>query len=94
MLDLRPLSRASVTSYHPTTRNLLSTKFTLRTMASSTAPLQEWLVILPDFQGALDKRLSVRQKHLEGLKGDRDDMWLWGGMSHVLCLQEPFHMIR
>jgi uncharacterized protein YciI len=52
-------------------------------MASSTAPLQEWLVIVPDHVGALDKRLAVRQKHLEGIKSDRDDMWLWGGTSHA-----------
>ncbi|KAF2025473.1 hypothetical protein EK21DRAFT_76396 [Setomelanomma holmii] len=54
-------------------------------MASTAAPLQEWLVILPDFPDALDKRLSVRPKHLEGLKSDRDDMWLWGGAM----LEEP-----
>ena len=49
-------------------------------MASSSAPLQEWLVIIPDHTGALDKRLAVRPKHIEGLKADREDMWLWGGM--------------
>ncbi|EAT87266.1 hypothetical protein SNOG_04875 [Parastagonospora nodorum SN15] len=54
-------------------------------MASSSAPLQEWLVIVPDFKGALDKRLGARPKHLEGLKSDRDDMWLWGGAM----LEEP-----
>ncbi|KAH8701488.1 hypothetical protein GQ44DRAFT_778610 [Phaeosphaeriaceae sp. PMI808] len=54
-------------------------------MASSTAPLQEWLVIIPDHVGALDKRLAVRNDHLAGLKGDREDMWLWGGAM----LEEP-----
>ena len=58
-----------------------------RTMASSTAPLQEWLVIMPDFTGALDKRMAARPKHLEGLKSDRDDMWLWGGMSNFSHFQ-------
>jgi hypothetical protein len=48
-------------------------------MASGAAPLQEWLVIMPDYVGALDKRLAARPKHLEGLKSDREDMWLWGG---------------
>jgi hypothetical protein len=52
-----------------------------RTMVSTSAPLQEWLVIMPDYKGALDKRLAARPKHLEGLKSDRDDMWLWGGTS-------------
>jgi hypothetical protein len=51
-------------------------------MSSSTsAPLQEWLVIIPDHAGALQKRVAARPKHLEGLKSDRDDMWLWGGTS-------------
>ncbi|KAH7355596.1 hypothetical protein BKA66DRAFT_446431 [Pyrenochaeta sp. MPI-SDFR-AT-0127] len=54
-------------------------------MASASAPLQEWLVILPDHVGALDKRLAVRGEHLEGLKADRDDFWLWGGAM----LEEP-----
>jgi uncharacterized protein YciI len=48
-------------------------------MASGAATLQEWLVIMPDYVGALDKRLAARPKHLEGLKSDREDMWLWGG---------------
>jgi hypothetical protein len=57
-------------------------------MATGTAPLQEWLVIIPDFAGALEKRMAARPKHLEGLKSDRDDMWLWGGafdQSPYLC---------
>ncbi|KAF1922043.1 hypothetical protein BDU57DRAFT_554021 [Ampelomyces quisqualis] len=54
-------------------------------MASGAAPLQEWLVIMPDHAGALDKRLAARPTHLEGLKRDRDDMWLWGGAM----LEEP-----
>ncbi|KAF2479879.1 YCII-related domain protein [Neohortaea acidophila] len=28
----------------------------------------EWLVLLPDFEGALDKRMEVRPKHLEAIK--------------------------
>jgi hypothetical protein len=51
-------------------------------MASSSStqqPLQEWLVIVPDHDNALQKRIDVRMKHLEGIKGDREDMWLWGG---------------
>jgi hypothetical protein len=52
-------------------------------MASNTAPLQEWLVILPDHTGALDKRLAARPDHLTNLKQDRDDMWLWGGRSSL-----------
>lgn len=58
-------------------------------MASSTSPqLQEWLVIAPDFEGAIEKRLAVRQQHLAGLKEDPEDFWLWGGtflISSFLC---------
>ncbi|KAF2441859.1 hypothetical protein P171DRAFT_488293 [Karstenula rhodostoma CBS 690.94] len=54
-------------------------------MASSTAPLQEWLVIAPDFEGALEKRLAVRPEHISGLKADAEDFWLWGGAM----LEEP-----
>jgi hypothetical protein len=53
-------------------------------MASTSTPLQEWLVIIPDHAGALDKRIAARPKHLEGLKSDRENMWLWGGTSLLL----------
>jgi uncharacterized protein YciI len=55
-------------------------------MASSTASLQEWLVIVPDHTESLQKRLASRPKHLEGMKSDREDMWLWGGMSNPYFL--------
>jgi hypothetical protein len=55
-------------------------KRTMTSSGSSSAPLQEWLVIAPDFEGALEKRLKVRNEHLEGLKKDPEDFWLWGGM--------------
>lgn len=74
MLALRPLLR---TAHVPFRRQITPLH---RTMASSTtAPLQEWLVIIQDHPGALSKRIEVRGKHLEGLKADREDMWLWGG---------------
>jgi uncharacterized protein YciI len=49
-------------------------------MASSSAAPQEWLVIAPDYEGSLQKRLAVRDQHLKGLKGDEESFWLWGGM--------------
>ncbi|EOA92204.1 uncharacterized protein SETTUDRAFT_18851 [Exserohilum turcica Et28A] len=61
-------------------------------MASSSTqeqqqqPLQEWLVIIPDHKGALEKRIAARPQHVEGLKSDREDMWLWGGAM----LEEPY----
>ncbi|KAF2845753.1 hypothetical protein T440DRAFT_472395 [Plenodomus tracheiphilus IPT5] len=56
-----------------------------RNMASDAAPLHEWLVIAPDHVGALHKRVEARPRHLEAMKGDREDMWLWGGAM----LEEP-----
>jgi hypothetical protein len=50
------------------------------TSTTPPAPLQEWLVLVPDHKGALEKRLSVRPEHLEGLKEDAETFWLWGGM--------------
>lgn len=35
---------------------------------SSSAPTSEWLCQVPDFPGALQKRLEARPKHLAGLK--------------------------
>lgn len=46
--------------------------------------MQEWLVIVPDHDGALQKRIAVRQEHLGGLKKDPEDFWLWGGKSIYL----------
>jgi hypothetical protein len=54
---------------------------TASTSATTEAPLQEWFVIAPDFDGALEKRLKVRPDHIGGLKADREDFWLWGGTS-------------
>jgi len=54
-------------------------------MATTSGPILEWMVIAPDFDGALEKRLSVRPKHLEGLSSDPDTFWLWGGAM----LEEP-----
>jgi len=50
-------------------------------MASTSAPEKlEWLVILPDQEGALERRLSVRPKHFEGLKsGLEAGFWKMGG---------------
>ncbi|ORY10851.1 hypothetical protein BCR34DRAFT_566097 [Clohesyomyces aquaticus] len=78
----QPLSRALPRlQISQTTRN----QFAIRKMTSASAPLQEWLVIAPDFDGALQKRLSVRQEHLQGLGKDPETFWLWGGAM----LDEP-----
>ncbi|KAK3325791.1 hypothetical protein B0H66DRAFT_599933 [Apodospora peruviana] len=38
-------------------------------MSSSDAPRKyEWLVVVPDFPGALDKRIDARPLHFAGLK--------------------------
>ncbi|KAF2142300.1 uncharacterized protein K452DRAFT_227008 [Aplosporella prunicola CBS 121167] len=51
---------------------------------TTTAPPQkhEWLVILPDQPDALDRRLAVRQEHLQTLLSPThtpQDFWLLGG---------------
>ncbi|KAH8685513.1 hypothetical protein BGZ60DRAFT_364764 [Tricladium varicosporioides] len=50
-------------------------------MASTTdAGKFEWLVILPDHEGVLAKRMEVRPKHFEGLqKGIDSGFWKMGG---------------
>ncbi|RDL37813.1 Uncharacterized protein BP5553_05246 [Venustampulla echinocandica] len=49
-------------------------------MASSTPAKFEWLVILPDQEGALAKRMEVRPKHFEGLKANEaTGFWKMGG---------------
>ncbi|KAF2100662.1 hypothetical protein NA57DRAFT_74262 [Rhizodiscina lignyota] len=41
---------------------------------------QEWLVIFPDHEGALKKRLEVRPKHIEAIVADGGKgFWLMGG---------------
>jgi hypothetical protein len=49
----------------------------------ATTPTQEWLVIVPDYPEALQKRLGVRQAHLEGLKADPPSFWQMGGALAV-----------
>jgi hypothetical protein len=86
MFALRPLSRQSPHLF----RAPIATRPFVRTMASNTAPLQEWLVILPDHTGALDKRIAARPDHLANLKQDRDDMFLWGGRSSLQAKRRSF----
>ncbi|KAH8592715.1 hypothetical protein B0O99DRAFT_516917 [Bisporella sp. PMI_857] len=48
-------------------------------MASSTGKF-EWLVIIPDHGGVLDKRMAVRPKHFDGLQAGLDSgFWKMGG---------------
>ncbi|TGO35021.1 hypothetical protein BHYA_0173g00150 [Botrytis hyacinthi] len=54
----------------------------IRKMSSAAAPAEkfEWLVVLPDNEGALERRVSVRPKHFEGLKtGLESGFWKMGG---------------
>ncbi|KAK0635899.1 hypothetical protein B0T17DRAFT_483534 [Bombardia bombarda] len=37
-------------------------------MSSSTGRKYEWLVVIPDFPGVLDKRVAARPAHFAGLK--------------------------
>lgn len=73
------------------------TQLTLaNTMASTNAPLREWLVICPDVQGAFEKRLAVRSEHLKGLSADPETFWLLGGASschYGLSFPSPFSRV-
>ncbi|KZF25679.1 hypothetical protein L228DRAFT_244566 [Xylona heveae TC161] len=51
-----------------------------RTMSADSKPKQEWIAILPDKVGALDRRMSVRQEHFAGLNRDAEKgLWKLGG---------------
>ncbi|KAI4849861.1 hypothetical protein E4T44_03083 [Aureobasidium sp. EXF-8845] len=40
----------------------------------------EWMVILPDNVGALDKRMAVREQHLSAIKPNAESgFWVLGG---------------
>lgn len=65
-------------------------------MTSSTEPQKyEWLVILPDQQGALPRRMEVRGQHLQNLQTYPPDFWLWGGgfLEEVPKEGEPMKML-
>ncbi|KAF1810218.1 hypothetical protein P152DRAFT_460726 [Eremomyces bilateralis CBS 781.70] len=48
--------------------------------SSNASANNEWLVILPDQENALERRLEVRPKHFAGLKpGIESGFWLMGG---------------
>jgi uncharacterized protein YciI len=50
--------------------------------SSSSAPTSEWLVHVPDFPGALDKRLAARPAHLSNLKPQIDSgVVVFGGAT-------------
>ncbi|KAJ9606667.1 hypothetical protein H2200_008675 [Cladophialophora chaetospira] len=42
----------------------------------------DWIVLIPDHENALEKRLKARPSHLEGLKPRiESDMWVMGGAT-------------
>ncbi|KAI4853673.1 hypothetical protein E4T44_00688 [Aureobasidium sp. EXF-8845] len=44
------------------------------------SPKYEWMVILPDNVGALDKRMAVREQHLSAIKPAAESgFWVLGG---------------
>lgn len=49
---------------------------------SSSVPNTEWLVHIPDFPNALEKRLAARPQHLEGAKKKVEDgVVVFGGAT-------------
>ncbi|CAF9927060.1 MAG: hypothetical protein GOMPHAMPRED_004304 [Gomphillus americanus] len=58
-------------------------------MASSTTPVREWLVIIPDHQDMLEKRLEIRNKHLQDVQPRvENDMVRLGGATLGAPLEE------
>ncbi|KAF4626786.1 hypothetical protein G7Y89_g11370 [Cudoniella acicularis] len=48
--------------------------------SAASAGKFEWLVVVPDHEGVLTKRMEVRPKHFEGLKPNVDNgFWKMGG---------------
>ncbi|KAH0263619.1 hypothetical protein KCU90_g18562, partial [Aureobasidium melanogenum] len=60
-----------------------SSLFTRRTFSTTSRIMSqkyEWMVILPDNVGALDKRMAVREQHLSNIKPDAaSGFWVMGG---------------
>ncbi|KAF3181031.1 hypothetical protein TWF225_004006 [Orbilia oligospora] len=54
-----------ITNQQSSVRNILQPSKTRRTMATSSPSQNEWLVILPDKPGAVERRLAVRGEHLK-----------------------------
>jgi len=49
-------------------------------MSAASAPKTEWLVILPDREGALETRMKVRPKHLDAINPRvQAGFWKLGG---------------
>ncbi|KAG9245051.1 hypothetical protein BJ878DRAFT_420053 [Calycina marina] len=65
----------------PRVLKTLSPVQTIRKMATPAATTKfEWMVIIPDHGGMLDKRMAVRSKHFEGLTANRENgFWKMGG---------------
>ncbi|KAK6347656.1 hypothetical protein TWF718_005495 [Orbilia javanica] len=61
----RLLLPSLITNQQSPVRSILQSSRTWRTMATSSASQNEWLVILPDKPGAVERRLAVRGEHLK-----------------------------
>ncbi|KAK3327118.1 hypothetical protein B0T19DRAFT_420827 [Cercophora scortea] len=64
---LHPRSNPAASAFVTYTRSAAAAR---RNMSSSAAPVRkyEWLVVIPDFPGALAKRIEARPLHFAGLK--------------------------
>lgn len=49
-----------------------------------SAPVVDWIVLVPDHENALPKRMKARPSHLKGLKPRIDSgIWVMGGGSQT-----------
>ncbi|KAJ8059847.1 hypothetical protein OCU04_011477 [Sclerotinia nivalis] len=77
--QLNSCATRSLSSSYPAVR-LNSRKMSSAAATTPAAEKFEWLVVLPDNEGALERRVSVRPKHFEGLKtGLESGFWKMGG---------------
>lgn len=58
--------------------------------------LVEWLIVIPDQPGKLEKRMAVRPKHIEALKkGQLEGSWRMGGAYlEDVCLNQNEEPLR
>ncbi|KAM5343947.1 hypothetical protein ACJ41O_012484 [Fusarium nematophilum] len=47
----------------------------------TTPQKSEWLIRIPDFQDAKDRRATVFPQHIERMKSDPVDFWVFGGAT-------------
>ncbi|KAH8747935.1 hypothetical protein F5883DRAFT_653349 [Diaporthe sp. PMI_573] len=66
-------------------------------MATPSTPQpekSEWLIYVPDFPDAKDRRTAVFLQHIARIKSDPEDFWVFGGATLKDCVTpgQPPHI--